>query len=115
MTQQQADGEGTAGMDIGKVPDDPGMSMPSELSGDEAGAIEQAPSGRRFSQFMKRPSVGASIAGAVVLGAAAGFGVLEAAVGAGAAYAAYRLLRGRGSSTEGEEVQEEIEFKENER
>jgi hypothetical protein len=109
MTQQQADGEGTAGVDMGKSPDDTGMSMPPELSGDEASAIEQAPNGRRISQFMKRPSVGASIAGAVVLGAAAGFGVLEAAVGAGAAYAAYRLLRGRGSSNEGEEgVQEEI-------
>lgn len=51
----------------------------------------------RLGEFLKKPSVGASVTGTVVLGAAAVFGVVEAAVAAGAAYAAYRLLRKRPS------------------
>jgi hypothetical protein len=47
----------------------------------------------RLEEAMKKPSVGATVSGAVVLGAAAFFGVLETAIAAGAAYAAYRLLR----------------------
>jgi hypothetical protein len=47
----------------------------------------------RVGAKMKRPTVGAAVAGAIVLGAAAGFGVTEAALAVGAAYVVYRLLR----------------------
>jgi hypothetical protein len=47
---------------------------------------------------MRTPAVGATVTGAVVLGAAAAFGVLEAAVAAGAAYATYLVLRKKTTS-----------------
>jgi hypothetical protein len=71
------------------------------------GAMEQGPEQapektpnamERFGEVVKKPAVGASIAGTLVLGAAAAFGVLEAAVAAGAAYAAYLALRRRKAS-----------------
>jgi hypothetical protein len=49
---------------------------------------------------MKNPAAIGTAAGAVVLGAAAVWGALETAVGAGAAYVTYRLLRRRHESTE---------------
>jgi hypothetical protein len=49
----------------------------------------------RITQAMKRPLTGAAIAGGVVLGAAVMFGLAEAVVGAGVAYAAYRVIRKR--------------------
>jgi hypothetical protein len=48
---------------------------------------------RRLGDVMQKPSVGASVTGAVMLAVASTFGVIEALVAAGAAYGAYRLLR----------------------
>jgi hypothetical protein len=60
----------------------------TEMTADEAGnAIA------RVGELMKKPAVGGSVAGAIALGAAVVFGAWEAAVGAGVAYVAYRLLR----------------------
>jgi hypothetical protein len=53
----------------------------------------------RAGDTMKKPTVGAAVAGAIVLGAAAGFGVTEAALAVGAAYVVYRLLRKKAAST----------------
>lgn len=53
---------------------------------------ESSTSGR-VGDILKKPPVGAGIAGGIVLGAASVFGALEAAIAAGAAYAAYRILR----------------------
>lgn len=59
-------------------------------------ATEQRPSGMaRVKRFVKQPSVGGTIAGAVTLGLAATVGVLEAAVAGGIAYGVYRILRPR--------------------
>jgi hypothetical protein len=52
----------------------------------------------RLGDVLKKPSVGATITGGVILGAATMFGVVEAAVAAAAAYAAYRLLRKKQSA-----------------
>jgi hypothetical protein len=52
----------------------------------------------RFGDVLKKPSVGATVTGGVILGAATMFGVVEAAVAAAAAYAAYRLLRKKQSA-----------------
>jgi len=52
----------------------------------------------RFEEAMKRPSVRASIAGAMVLGAAAFLGLLEATLAAGSAFVANRLLKTRRAS-----------------
>jgi hypothetical protein len=65
----------------------PEALVPSEVQG----------AASRVGEFMKKPPIGASVTGAVVLGAAVAFGVVEAAVAAGAAYAAYRLLKKRPS------------------
>jgi hypothetical protein len=58
---------------------------------------ERAPEESSLGRVMRAPAVGASITGALVLGAAAAFGVLEAAVAAGAAYATYVVLRKKAS------------------
>jgi hypothetical protein len=49
----------------------------------------------RWTQAIKRPVTAATVAGAVVVGAAVVFGVGEVAVGAGVAYVAYRALKKR--------------------
>ena len=49
----------------------------------------------RIAQFMKSPGTVGTITGAIVLGAAVFWGALEAAIGSGAAYLAYRVLRKR--------------------
>jgi hypothetical protein len=54
----------------------------------------------RVGEFLKKPPVGAGIAGGLVLGVASVFGVLESAIAAGAAYAAYRVLRKKEPSSE---------------
>lgn len=60
---------------------------------------EESPGvGKRVGELLKKPPVGASIAGTVVLGVASAFGVLEAAIAAGAAYAAYKILRKKTAS-----------------
>ena len=46
----------------------------------------------RLSDSLKSPTGGATIAGAIGLGAATVFGVVETLVGAGAAYGVYRLV-----------------------
>jgi hypothetical protein len=53
---------------------------------------------RRVSQQARKPSVGATIAGAAVLAAGAIWGASEAAIAALAAYLVFRMLRKRGSS-----------------
>lgn len=59
----------------------------------------------RMGDRVKRPSVGATIAGAAVLAAGAVWGASEAAVAAIAAYAVFRMLRKR----RGHEAREERE------
>ncbi len=51
---------------------------------------------------MRKPSVGAAVAGAAVLAAGAVWGASEAAVAAIAAYAVFRMLRRRGAGRERE-------------
>lgn len=74
-----------------EVPAEMPQDMPpfdmSVTPDDEEGPV------KRLGGVIKQPSIGASITGVAVLGAAAAFGWLEAAVAAGAAYGAYRLLR----------------------
>ncbi|MGD0676327.1 MAG: hypothetical protein ABSC94_12985 [Polyangiaceae bacterium] len=53
---------------------------------------------QRIGGLMKKPSVGAAISGTLVLGAATAFGVLETSIAAGAAYLAYRLIKGKDRS-----------------
>ena len=63
----------------------------------EAAAMETVEEEKRavenFGGKLKRPAVGASLAGAIALGAAVTFGVLEAAIGGVVAYGTYRILR----------------------
>jgi hypothetical protein len=58
---------------------------------------------------MKTPSAAATITGAVVLGAATVFGVLETAVAGAAAYGAYRLFRKKRRSSQAQSQQREAE------
>jgi hypothetical protein len=55
---------------------------------------------QNLGKLMKSPAAIGTATGAVVLGAAAIWGALEAVVGAGAAYVAYRILRKRDDSRE---------------
>jgi hypothetical protein len=70
----------------------------------EENADEMAALGRttmdRMGEMMRHPAAGATAAGVLVLGAASVFGVIEAALGAGAAYGVYRLQRRRRSDSE---------------
>jgi len=67
-----------------------------EFTGAGQSAAQQRGDGKgSLAELARRPAAGGTIAGAVVLGAAALFGALEAAVGAGAGYLAYRVLRRR--------------------
>jgi hypothetical protein len=85
----------TTGTNANAAPQEPRAAQPAERAEDVQ--KHEAPGAAGFMQrmgdVMKTPSVGASITGALVLGVAATFGVLEAAIAAGAAYGAYRILR----------------------
>lgn len=65
--------------------------------------VSENPSLRKAGEKMRKPSVGATIAGAAVLAAGAVWGASEAAVAAIAAYAVFRILkkRQRGEQREG--------------
>jgi hypothetical protein len=62
-----------------------------ELSDEMKGRNDESPL-TRLSNSIKSPTGGATIAGAIGLGAATVFGVVETLVGAGAAYGVYRLV-----------------------
>lgn len=64
-----------------------------DIAHDSAEVIRQASQLTR--QKIKRPTTAAAIAGAVAMGAAVTFGVLETALGGAAAYITYRVLRKR--------------------
>jgi hypothetical protein len=85
-TRQEVDGTSGTQPEI-TLFDDEGEDTSGESSRERSG----------FERVMRAPAVGATVTGAVVLGAAAAFGVLEAAVAAGAAYATYLVLRKRAS------------------
>jgi hypothetical protein len=55
---------------------------------------------------MRRPSIGAMVAGVAVLAAGAVWGASEAAIAAVAAYAVFRMLRKRGRSERSEKHEE---------
>jgi hypothetical protein len=55
---------------------------------------------------LKSPPTGGVVAGGLVLGAAAAFGVIETAVAAGAAYVVYRLLRKNSHSSDESQAQD---------
>jgi hypothetical protein len=55
----------------------------------------------KASEKMRKPSVGATIAGVAVLAAGAVWGATEAAIAAVAAYVVFRMLRKRGRSEAG--------------
>jgi transcription initiation factor TFIIIB Brf1 subunit/transcription initiation factor TFIIB len=64
-----------------------------DLADDSAEVMRQA--GQVIQKAMKKPTTAAAIAGAVAVGAAVTFGVLETAVGGAAAYITYRVLQKR--------------------
>jgi hypothetical protein len=105
MTEQQIDTDGAAATEVPEVTDDVGMasSEPLQESDGTENVQRDQKQGGRLGNAMRKPSVGAGVAGGIVLGAAWMFGVLEAAVAAGAAYGAYHLLRKR-SSDEGRQT-----------
>lgn len=63
------------------------------LASDSVELIRQASHSTKAT--IKKPTTGAAIAGAVVLGAAALFGAIRTAIAGGLAYGAYRYLEGR--------------------
>jgi hypothetical protein len=63
-----------------------GRELVAEARDEDKGWIE------RLSDSIKSPTGGATIAGAIGLGAATLFGVVETLVGAGAAYGVYRMV-----------------------
>jgi hypothetical protein len=71
--------------DIDAAATDPGASAQEVDEGDRRRSLRD--------RLFASPSTGALVSGTVVLGAAATFGVLETTLAAGAAYAAYRVLR----------------------
>jgi hypothetical protein len=77
----------------------------------EAAVEEMAREGKmalvRLGRAMKKPATGAAIAGTVTIAAAILWGAAEAAVGAGAAYVVYRLLRRRAMGHEHEHAEHE--------
>jgi hypothetical protein len=64
-----------------------------DIANDSAEVIRQA--SQLTKQKIKKPTTAAAIAGAVAMGAAVTFGVLETALGGAAAYITYRVLRKR--------------------
>lgn len=51
--------------------------------------------GQLAERTMQKPAAAAAVVGAIALGAAATFGVLQTVVGGGAVYVAYRVFRKR--------------------
>jgi hypothetical protein len=76
--------------------DPPGTDSPQPPA---AQGAEPERVGPWLTERMSKPVTGATIAGAVVLGAATAVGVTEAALGAVAAYGTYRVLSRRRSRT----------------
>jgi hypothetical protein len=64
-----------------------------KLAEDSAELVERAKAAT--AEKVKKPTTAATIAGAVVVGAAATFGVIETALGGLAAYVTYKVLRKR--------------------
>lgn len=64
-----------------------------DIASDSAEVIRQA--GQLTKERIKQPTTAAAIAGALAVGVAATFGILETAVGGAAAYLTYRVLRRR--------------------
>ncbi len=60
--------------------------------------------GQLAERKMQKPATAAAVVGAIALGAAATFGVLETVVGGGAAYVAYRVFRRRKDEHAGEQA-----------
>jgi hypothetical protein len=58
-------------------------------------AEEAGDLGRKAARLLRKPAIGALVAGAAVLAAGAAWGASEAAVAAVAAYAVFRMLRKR--------------------
>jgi hypothetical protein len=75
-------------------------SRSSEASGISDAAQDAKGQDSFVMKTLKNPPSGGVIAGGLVLGAAAAFGVIETAVAAGAAYVVYRLLRKNSSQNE---------------
>jgi hypothetical protein len=76
-----------------------GQQGQEQLQSESSEAMTPSEEGKnavgKFGDLIKKPAVGGTVAGAAALGAAAVFGVWEAAIGAGVAYVAYRVLRKR--------------------
>jgi hypothetical protein len=76
-----------------------GQETPPSATQQETAQDESDQQGKtaldRLADAMKRPLSGAAVAGGVVVGAVVIFGLAEAAVGAGAAYIAYRMIKKR--------------------
>ena len=68
--------------------------MERVVGGERGAAGAEAPEVMRDG-IRKRPVIGAALAGGVVLGAATLVGVVETAIGMGAAYVAYRVFKRR--------------------
>ncbi len=69
-----------------------------------AGGEMARQAGQLAERRMQTPGTAAAVVGAIALGAAATFGVLETVVGGGAAYVAYRVFRGRKEERAGEQA-----------
>jgi hypothetical protein len=67
-------------------------TVPAQTTGD---AATRGGSLSRVGETISKPVTGATITGAIVLGAASIFGVVEALVGVGAAYGVYLAVNGR--------------------
>ncbi len=70
-------------------------SQIEQVAGVEGGPSAAEPTEAMRDGIRKRPVIGAALAGGAVLGAATLVGVLETAVGMGAAYVAYRMIKRR--------------------
>jgi hypothetical protein len=82
-------GPGTGSGDAGAVP------LPQPRQDSDPNALT------RMGKEIKKPATGATVAGALVLGAASVLGVTEAALAAAAAYGTYRMLEKRRSRRAG--------------
>jgi hypothetical protein len=92
---------------IGKIEREPKQAKKTVESIAEDVIEEGKTAARRVGQAAAKPVTGAAIVGAVVVAAAVLWGAAEAAVGAGAAYLAYRLLRKRSKIEHGSRQSEE--------
>jgi hypothetical protein len=87
--------DGAQQLSESRIEREPSEEMPLERSRREFG-MDTREGGKglfeRLGDSIKSPTGGATIAGAIGLGAATLFGVVETLVGAGAAYSVYRLV-----------------------